>query len=228
MKKETVAVALAGLVLGFVMGLVTPKLFNHQTITGERPYTPQTPPADMPAQQPTVDQFEHAIKEYKTLLDTDPKNVEAWFQLGNIYYGVQENQQAVEYYNKALEIEPQHIAVLTQLGNLYFDIKQYQKAVDCYQRVLAVDPTIADVRVDMAVMYRRLKQPDKAIAELKKVIKETPGHATARINLGIILRDDKHDYQGAIAAWQEFLDNFPDHPMIPRVKEWIQKTKGLL
>ncbi len=222
MKKEIVVVGLAGLVLGFVMGLVTPKLFNDQTV--ERPYAPQTPAADVPA-QPTMAQFDHVIKEYQSLLESDPKNIDAWFQLGNIYYGLEQNKQAVENYNKVLEIEPQHIAVLTQLGNLYFDTGQYQQAVEFYQRVLAIDPTLSDVRVDMAVMYRRLKQPDEAIAELKKVIEKDPKHATARMNLGIILRDDKHDNQGAITAWQGFLDNFPEHPMSARVKDWVQKAK---
>ncbi len=222
MKKEIVSVAIGGLVLGFVMGLVTPKLFN--TETDEHNHTTQSPPSDAPA-KPTLDQFEHIISEYKSLLEADPGNVDAWFQLGNMYYAAEQPQQALESYNKALEIESQHIGVLTQMGNLYFDTEQYQKAIDYYRRVLAIDPGLSDVRIDMAIMYRRLGQPDEAVRQMKQVIKTDPKHAMAQINLGIILRYDKQDSKGAIDVWQGFVDKLPDDPQVPKVKEMIQQAK---
>jgi tetratricopeptide (TPR) repeat protein len=224
MKKETISAALGGLALGFVLGLAAPKLFIATTPTCEHS---SSPPPSVPA-APTPDQFNHAIKEYRSMLETDPKNAAAWFQLGGLYYGTSQVQEAVECYNKVLEIDPQNVEALVQLGNLYYDSDQYQQAVDHYQRALELDPDLSDVRVDLATMYRRLEKSDEAIAQLKQVIKEDPQHATARLNLGIMLRYDKQDYPGAIAAWEEFLRIVPNHSQAAKVKELIKETKKLL
>jgi tetratricopeptide (TPR) repeat protein len=222
MKKETVAVALGSLILGFVLGLVAPKMFgiSNKSIT---PPPPPSPPA-----QPSIEQFDHAIKEYRSLLEKDPKNEEAWLQLANLYYGTDREKDALECFNKVLEINPDNIKTLTQLGNLYYDSQQPQLAVEYYQRVLKLNPELSDVRVDMATMYSQLKRPEEAVRELDMVIEKDPRHALARINKGIILKRDLQDYKGAIAAWQGLLDIQPDHPQADKIREFINKTKELL
>jgi tetratricopeptide (TPR) repeat protein len=225
MKKETIAMALGGLVVGFMLGLVVPRLFNAPT--GQHRSAPPPAPPSVPA-GPTLDQFNHAIEEYKSLLKDDPQNLEGWFQLGNLYYGTGQDKEAIDSYNKVLELEPKHIKTLTQLGNLSYDSSRYQQATDYYQQVLEQNPELTDVRVDMATMYHRLKKTDEALKQLREAIERDPQHAMARVNLGIVLKNGKQDYQGAISVWQEFLEKFPDHPQVATVKEYIQQAKELL
>ncbi len=230
MKKEFISIAIGGLVVGFVLGLMLPKMFSSKDAQHdhEQHAAAPPPPAEQAPARFSNDQLEHVIKEYELILEKDPKNIEAYFQIGNIYYEMRKVNKAIESYSKGLELNPSSIDLLTQLGNLYFDTEKYQLAVDNYQKVLDIEPNINDVRVDMAIMYRRLNKPDIAIKELKTAIENDPEHTNAYVNLGIILRFDKKEYQKAIDAWQTFLDKFPDHVQAGKIKELIKKTKELI
>ncbi len=220
MKKESIVVGLAGLVLGFVLGLVTPSLFGYK---GQPIAPPPAQEQEFAFQPPSAEQLEHAVKEYKTILKDDPNNAHAWLELGDVYYGAQKFSQAIDSYRKSIELDDKNAGAYVQLGNIYYDTKQPEKSIGYYQKALHLKPALSDVRVDMAVMYRISEQPDKAVEELHKVNKDDPSHAVAFLNLGIILKHDKKDLAGAREAWNQFLKLMPGGMQAEQVKEMIRK-----
>jgi len=220
--RQVLAVAAGAFVLGLALGLVLPRLFNKSS----RQATP--PPSSSQETTNLQAQFEHAIREYETILEKDPQNAEALVQLGTLYYGLERFEMAEEKFKQALKIKPENVDVLVRLGNLYYDTNRPQEALRYYQQALKLNPKLSDVRVDMATMYRRLGKADEALKELRRVIADDPQHAVAYMNLGIILRFDKGDYKGAIKAWEDFLRVAPKHPQADRVRELLEETRKLL
>jgi len=219
-KKESIVMGLAGLVLGFVLGLVTPALFGHNK--GQVAPPPPSQEEEFAFQKPSAEQLEHALKEYKTILKDDPKNANAWLELGDVYYGAQKFNEAIDSYQKVMELDDKNVGAYVQLGNIYYDTKQPEKSIGYYQKALQLKPELSDVRVDMATMYRISEQPDKAIEELHKVNKRDPTHAVAFLNLGIILKGDKKDLAGAKEAWNQFLKLMPGGMQAEEVKKMIR------
>jgi tetratricopeptide (TPR) repeat protein len=81
--------------------------------------------------------------------------------------------------------------------------------VEFYKQALAIDPANVNVRVDMANLMRYMGRTDEAIAEYRKAIKQNPQHLLARINLILALGQQKRDYKGAIAEYDDLLKNIP-------------------
>jgi len=97
----------------------------------------------------------------------------------------------------------------SHLGHAYFDADEYDKAIAAYTRSLELAPDNPDILTDLGVMYRRSGRPDKAIAAFDQAIRVNPAHVQPRFNKGVVLFFDKHDHQGAFAAWQELLEIDP-------------------
>ncbi len=123
--------------------------------------------------------------------------------------------------------EPGNIQALIALGNLYFDSGQPAKAIDVYERALAIDPRNSDVRTDLGIMYRATKEYGKAVKEFREAARLDPKHKNSRFNLALVLQEDKKDFEGAVAAWKDFLRVEPSGEQADRAKAELEQLKGL-
>jgi cytochrome c-type biogenesis protein CcmH/NrfG len=135
-------------------------------------------PGGMPggAPQPTPgDNFQARIVQMQQVVARDPKNVEAWIQLGNDYFDTRQPQKAIDAYERALELRPNNPNVLTDQGVMYRDVGQFQKALANFQRANQADPKHVQSLYNMGVVYLNdLRQPKKAIEMWNKVIQIAP------------------------------------------------------
>jgi tetratricopeptide (TPR) repeat protein len=105
----------------------------------------------------------------------DPKNYEAWVQLGNDFFDTRQTQKAIDAYSHALELKPNNANVLTDQGVMYRDLGQFEKAVANFQKANQVDPKHVQSLFNLGVVYLNdLKQPKKAIEAWNKVIQTAP------------------------------------------------------
>ena len=89
---------------------------------------PGMPPGGMPAPAPG-DNFQARITAMQAVVARDPKNFDAWVQLGNDYFDTRQPQKAIDAYGRALELKPDNPNVLTDQGVMYRDIGQFDKAI---------------------------------------------------------------------------------------------------
>lgn len=129
---------------------------------------------------------------------------------------------------KMLAVNPNNVEALVQLGNDYFDAGNYEKAVETYQRSLQIDSRNADVITDMGVGYRKLGKSKEAVDGFRRALEVDPDHAMALFNLGIVLRDDLKDYEGALKAWETFLQKAGDSRYAVMVRPWVQQLRQKL
>lgn len=136
-----------------------------------------------------------------------------------------ENQKA--QYEKIITNDPDDFEALAGLGNLYFDSKQYRQAVDLYERALLKEPKNANIRTDLAIAYFNLGLTDVAIKEVRQAIKDDSQHAYAHYNLGNFLWRGKSDLQGAVEAFQKYLELNPQGALAEEAKANIKRLEQL-
>jgi cytochrome c-type biogenesis protein CcmH/NrfG len=131
--------------------------------------------------------YQARIAEAEKLVAKDPKNRQAWVQLGNDYFDTDQAQKAISAYGKALEIDPNDANILTDQGVMYRKMGWFDKALANFEKANQVDPKHAQSLMNIGVVYSSdLKQPDKAIAAWNKYLMIDSTSPTAQQVKGMI------------------------------------------
>jgi len=164
-KQENLVYIIVALLVGLLGGFLIFSVTNKNKSAA----VPQIPmgsgsPAD----------YTQRIIEAEKLVAQDPKNYQAWVQLGNDYFDTEQPQKAVNAYDKALAIDSsgQNTPnVLTDQGVMYRKMGLFDKAVANFERASKLDPKHAQSLFNLGVVYANdLKQNDKAIAAWQRYL----------------------------------------------------------
>ncbi len=130
------------------------------------------PPGAMPGAQPSMQQ-RLAIGEQ--LVAKEPKNPQAWIELGNDYFDTHQQQKAIDAYAKALALAPNNPDVLTDQGVMYRELGQFDKAVANFRKANELNPKHTQSLYNLGVVYAKdLNQVDKAIDAWNRVVAIAP------------------------------------------------------
>jgi cytochrome c-type biogenesis protein CcmH/NrfG len=171
----------------------------------DRPLPPQTaapaPGTSMPAAPvPSAGNmdYQRRIATAQQVVAQDPKNLQAWIELGNDYFDTQQRQKAVDAYARALELKPKDPGV------------------------------VANVLTDQGVMYRELGAFDKAIANFQKANQADPKHVQSLFNLGVVYLNDLKQPKKAIEAWNKVIQTAPQSEQASQARNAIEDAKKAL
>ncbi len=134
--------------------------------------------------------YDKAIKEYRRILDADPKDVRVLQKMGELFQKKNENEHAATYFTKVAES--------------YSSDGFFLKAVALYKQVLKLDPTLLDINLRLAELHQQLQLISEATSyyqivaqqyeksgntkgsldTLKKIIELDPENVSSRIKLG--------------------------------------------
>ena len=95
-----------------------------------------------------------AIKAYRQVLRDDPKNADAWTNLGGAYIETGSIKKANEALSRAHRINPSSIPVLGNLANLKKQLGEVQEAEKLYKKILSKNPSLARAWQEMAHVKR--------------------------------------------------------------------------
>ncbi len=180
-----------GIVIGLLAGLFVGYQIGSSGASRAAPVAamPAMPPG-MPAGQPPGmppgmggapnPEIQQQIATLQSVVARDPKNFEAWVQLGNDFFDTRQPQKAIEAYGRALELKPNDPNVLTDQGVMYRELGQFDKAVANFTRASKADPSHVQSLFNLGVVYASdLKQPQKATEAWNKVIQIAPSSPQA-------------------------------------------------
>ncbi len=148
-------------------------------------------------------QYEPQIRRWKRLVEADPKNESARWELAQLYFKVRELREAIEQVLAFRRLRPDDLASLNELGRLYRLVGDEQTArayfvlawrsrdprvrefgreglgpgypsVADFRRALELDPRNNSLRRDLAYLYLNLQQPRQAVAEFERIIAQEP------------------------------------------------------
>jgi tetratricopeptide (TPR) repeat protein/transglutaminase-like putative cysteine protease len=98
----------------------------------------------------------------------DPKQANAWNNLGRAYAGLDMLDEAEQAYKKQIEINPSDEYAYNNLGLLYHREGQYEKAVEAYTKQIEINPLDKFVYPNLAATYVELKKWDEAAGAYEK------------------------------------------------------------
>lgn len=157
MKKETIVLMVAALLAGLIGGYLIFSLGNRST---ERPVAG----GDIPVGAGSPNDYQQRITEAEKVVAREPRNFQAWVQLGNDYFDTGNSQKAIEAYSKALAIKPDSPDVLTDQGIMYRKVGWFDKAIANFEQAQRIDSRHLQSLYNLGAVYAEdLKQPDKAL-----------------------------------------------------------------
>lgn len=112
--------------------------------------------SDLPPNDKAVAELEETVKK-------DPKNAQAYFQLGKSYQSLKNEEKAVGAYKKAIEIKPDFAEANYELGTIYVRKKDYETALPFMQKAAKVKYTSAEYLVALGDNYRALNRCNYAM-----------------------------------------------------------------
>lgn len=120
------------------------------------------------------------------------------------------------------------IQVALTLGNWYFDHEAWANAVAQYRKVLDMGMDNPDIRTDYGSALRFNGQPQQALEQYRLAQKKDPRHENSLFNQGGLYASDFKDPAKAIAAWQQYIKQFPTGKSVAQAKSLIEREQGKL
>ena len=162
---------------------------------------------------------------FNELVTNDPKDFQAWTELGTVYLLEQKLPDAEKAYSSAIDIRPKFFLGLMNLGRLRMMEKNYEGAIEPLTQAVNVHATSADANYYLGEAYLQVKKGSKAVGYLNQAIKLDPvGKAEAHLRLATLYNavgmKDK-----AVIEYEEFLKKKPDYHDAKKLKDYIEANK---
>ena len=120
--------------------------------------------------------------------------------------------------------KPGDYDALVHLGNAAYDAREFAQAADAYEKALKISPDDVNVMTDLGTAYRNEGQADKALELFRRARAKDPKHWQSLYNEVIVLAMDKHDHDGANAAFRRLK---AEHPGLPALEGLEQQIAGV-
>ena len=115
------------------------------------------------------------VKMLQDVVAKDPKNMNAWIELGNILMDSKKYAEAVEPYQKALEIDPKNVDVRVDMGTCMRGSGKPDMAIKEYKKALEYNPNHINANKNMAVVLAYdLKDGKQAVKYFEKALSLAP------------------------------------------------------
>lgn len=145
---------------------------------------------------------EKAVAAATQLVELDPNNAEAQFNLGYMLIKQKNFAEAVNVFKKVIEIDPNMEYAYLQLGYCYGQLKQFQNAVGLYEKLVEIVPENVDAWMGIGYNYMYQKKWAPAVNPFLKAIELKPDNGSAYYNLGICYLNLKDNFS-ARKIWEK-------------------------
>lgn len=112
---------------------------------------------------PTAAVFDQArADELQALLQQDPTNKDALFELGEIFFEGERFDESIETLTKLVALDPVNKQALNDIGTANFNLRRPDEAKVWWQKTLAVDPNDVQAHYNMGWVYANAEPRDLA------------------------------------------------------------------
>jgi tetratricopeptide (TPR) repeat protein len=131
--------------------------------------------------------YRTAEKQYQTILEKDPNNLDALSNLGVVYFRTGQIETAESTLKKALAIAPNDSSVLTTLGIVHYRQSKFDEALKELRKAIEINPNSATAHNYLGITASQKGRQQEAEKEMLQAIAEDPNYAEAHFNLAVIL-----------------------------------------
>jgi tetratricopeptide (TPR) repeat protein len=142
-------------------------------------------------------QYEQALTDYRSVLDLEPRNVDALRQIAGVYDKLHMPSEAIQTYQKAIELDPGYYGGYHGLGVFYFYRGKYREAAEQFQKSIERAPGLFDEYADLGATLQELGRDAEAEQALLTSLKlrQTSG---ALNNMGAMRAYQKRDAEAVV------------------------------
>ena len=167
-------------------------------------------------------QYDEAASLLGHLVTSDPKDFQAWTELGTVHLLRGDDGEAEKAYRRAVEERPAFALALLNLGRVLISRKKFEAAVEPLRKAVVAQPTSADANLLLGETYLQLKKGSKAVPHLNEAARL--GRPEAHLRLAALynaagLKDR------AAAEYEQFLTKEPNHPDREKLRRYIAENK---
>ncbi len=159
-------------------------------------------------QSQAIAYYQQATAYYENLLQTQDKQVEVYFGLGNLYIKQLKFAQAQACYEKALAINAQHVDAQCNLGVAYIHQQQLDNAIACFKHALDIDENHVDALCCLGNAYIDKDDLSLALIYLEKAFAINPRHTDTLNNLGLLYKN-QNKLPEAMACYKQAIEVDP-------------------
>ena len=169
--------------------------------------------------------YDEAIPLLRQLITADPKDYQAWTELGTVHLMQKNFAEAEKAYQHAAEVQPSFTLALINLGRVRLIQKNFEKAIEALSQAVKTQPLSASANYYLGEAYLQIKKGSKAVGYLYEALRLDPvGMAEAHLRLAAL-------YNGAglkdkaAAEYEQFLAKKPEHPDKKKLQQYIAENK---
>jgi tetratricopeptide (TPR) repeat protein len=169
--------------------------------------------------------YAEAVTLLNQIVDRDPKDYEAWIEIGNAYFNLGKLKDAEKACLRAIDENSSFVLPFLNLGKIRMAGKDYQGASEALDEALKLQPTSAEANYLLGEAYLQMKKGSKAVGYLYEALKIEPiKMAEAHLRLALL-------YNGAgmkdkaVIEYEQFLKKKPDYPERKKLEQYITANK---
>ena len=127
-----------------------------------------------------------AEKQYQTILEKDPNNLDALSNLGVVYFRTGKTQSAESTLTQALAIAPNNDYVLTTLGIVHYRQSRFDEALNELRKAIEINPNSATAHNYLGITASQKGRQQEAEREMLQAVAKDPNYADAHFNLAVL------------------------------------------
>lgn len=109
--------------------------------------------------------YKEAIEAYKKAVRIDPDYVDAYVNLGLVYYKVERYPDAIDAYKQALRVRPGVPSIYNKLAATYIIAGDYSSALKAFRESVKIDPGNSETHFNLGVACLIAGDKDGAVDE---------------------------------------------------------------
>jgi len=118
--------------------------------------------------------LDQAEKKLLDLLVHNPKNIEIYIGLGEVYTAKKDFSIAEETYRHILKINPRYISAYKELGYIFKMEKKWQELKDISEKALEFGCKETWLYIDIGITYKKTGYPELAEEWFKRAVEAEP------------------------------------------------------
>lgn len=167
--------------------------------------------------------LKEAAKLFEQVVTEDPKDFEAWTELGTVQFRRKKWDDAERSYREATRARADYLLAWLNLGKLQLDRNQPDQAIESFTKAVTLDPESAEGNHLLGEAYLRMKKGSKAVGFLYEAIRLDPeGKAEVHLRLAQLYNAAGMKDRAA-NEYKEFLAKRPDWPQRKELEDYIEK-----
>jgi len=147
---------------------------------------------------------------YTKAIESNPKDIHAYFKRGELYDHQGEYDKAIADYSEVIRRDPKYALAYNNRGAAHYRQHNCDKAISDYSEAIEINPSSPLFYNNRGIVYYHQGDYDNAIADYSQAVKRDPKYARAYNNRGSAYYS-KRKYSKAIADYSKAIGLDPEY-----------------